>query len=462
MAATAASAHDPLPHRRRLFSDRLGDVALAAAVFVGVMGEWAIQSAWNDRPRGQFRDEFRLPSDDHEFLERGSHDGSNILGLSSAPLGESLLAVLLVAGLAIAAMLVRRQHPWPAVAMTAFAAAIGSLAIHIPFALCAAFAIALYSLAAERGWLPAAIVGAASAGVVLLTTLISGQEAAAALFVLFCLVAVAIPLLAAIATRSRRAYLSEVETRLATAELERTAEAARAVAEERVTLARDLHDVLAHSLTVVTMQVGVASHLVESHPDRAKIALDEARSAGAAAMDELKTTLALLRGEAPESRTPVPSLSDIPALVSRVAATGLPVSLSQEPATEVAAGVPESVGLVAYRVVQEGLTNVVRHAGATTPTAVTLRRDFATLVVTVADRGRPEQGPNSGVSDGSGLGLTGLAERVHALGGEFTAGAAATGGFEVRAVLPLPATSVGGITTPTSPIDTDPNRPEDR
>ncbi len=445
MAATAATAPDALPPRRRLFSDRLGDFALAAAVFVGVLGEWAIQSAWEERPRGPFRDEFRSTFDEHEYLEHSDRDGANILGLSSAPLGDSLLAVLLVVSLAMAAMLLRRQLPWLAVGLAAFAAAVGSFAIHIPFALCAAFAIALYSLAAERGWLPAAIVGGASAGVVLLATLINGEEAAGALFVLFCLVAVAIPLLAAIATRSRRAYLSEVETRLAAAELERTAEAARAVAEERVTLARDLHDVLAHSLTVVTMQVGVASHLVESHPDRAKVALDEARAAGAAAMDELKATLALLRGEAPESRNPVPSLADVPALVARVAATGLPLTLTENPATGLAAGVPESVGLVAYRVVQEGLTNVVRHAGPATPTTVALRREATTLVVTVTDAGPADPVGRDG-SSGSGLGLTGLAERVHALGGGFTAEEMATGGFEVCAVLPLP----------------DSNRPEDQ
>jgi signal transduction histidine kinase len=460
MAATAASARDPLPHRRRLFSDRLGDLALAAAVFVGVLGEWAIQTAWEERPRGPYREDFRSPSQEHEYFERGEHDGSNILGLSSAPLGDSVPAVLLVVALAMAAMLVRRRRPWLAVGLAAFAAALGSLAIHIPFALCAAFAMALYSLAAERGWLPAAIVGASAASVVLLATLINGEEAAAALFVLFCLVAVAIPLLAAIATRSRRAYLAEVETRLATAELERTAEAARAVAEERVTLARDLHDVLAHSLTVVTMQVGVASHLVESHPDRAKVALEEARLAGAAAMDELKTTLALLRGESPESRNPVPSLADIPALVARVAATGLPVSLSADPTLGPTAGVPESVGLVAYRVVQEGLTNVVRHAGATTPTSVVLARDSGSLVVTVRDEGIAQPAAHAG-NTGSGLGLTGLAERVHALGGAFTAGELAAGGFEVRAVLPVPTTNPPPPDL-TNPGRTDPKRPEDR
>ena len=75
MAATAASAPDALPPRRRLFSDRLGDLALAAAVFVGVLGEWAIQSSWEERPRGPFRDEFRSTFDDHEYLEHGDRDG---------------------------------------------------------------------------------------------------------------------------------------------------------------------------------------------------------------------------------------------------------------------------------------------------------------------------------------------------------------------------------------------------
>ena len=161
MAATAATAPDALPPRRRLFSDRLGDFALAAAVFVGVLGEWAIQSAWEERPRGPFRDEFRSTFDEHEYLEHSDRDGANILGLSSAPLGDSLLAVLLVVSLAMAAMLLRRQLPWLAVGLAAFAAAVGSFAIHIPFALCAAFAIALYSLAAERGWLhwPGCCVG---------------------------------------------------------------------------------------------------------------------------------------------------------------------------------------------------------------------------------------------------------------------------------------------------------------
>lgn len=430
------AAPAPAPPRRDSIGERLWDFALAAAAVIAVIAEYLSQVETSPSRRDRYPG---VPGvfDDHEALEHGSRQGPIVDHATSTSLALGLGMALVVAALAATALLLRRRYPYPAVALAAAAAIIGAFTIDVPLSVSAAFALVLYSFTVERGWVPAAIAGAAASAVVLMGTLIDGSETAAGLFVLFVPVVAVIPVLLGATTRSRRAYLTEVETRLAYAEQERQAVAAKAVADERVNLARDLHDVLAHSLTVVTMQVGVASHLVDSHPDRAKIALDEARHAGAAAMDELRTTLALLRGESPESTSPVPGLADIPALVARVASAGLPVRLVDELPNGTAAGLPDAVGLVAFRLVQEGLTNVVKHAGTATPTTVSLALADDDLVVGVVDAGTP-LGAAAGVGGGSGLGLVGLNERVTALGGNLVTGPTPDGGFSLVARLPVP------------------------
>ncbi|MCB9411914.1 MAG: hypothetical protein H6525_03570 [Actinobacteria bacterium] len=410
----------------RRSTDTLVNVGLAGAVFLAVVVE-----AWLRPP-----DRVPAATDDeserhHEFEELLSDEPWEVLG------GPNWPAVLLIATIAAGCILAQRRWPTAAVLVMGVTAAASVVWVHVSFAVAVAFGLTLYTLATERGWLAGGIAGMASIGVAGAIAAGSDREGEGLVVLAYAVVIVLVPLLAAANTRSRRAYLAEVQARLRQAQAEQSAVAARAVADERVRLARDLHDVLAHSLTVVNLQVGVAAHLVADHPDRARRALDEAREAGAAAIGELRTTLALMRGDEPESMAPVPGLGDIASLVASMRATGLRVEFEMN--VDPDSGVGESVGLVAYRVVQEGLTNVVRHAGVQAQATVEIAVEADRLVVIVADTGGAPM-----PSAGSGLGLTGLAERCRRLGGEFTSEHLPTGGFRIRAVLPTsPVTSDG-------------------
>lgn len=403
----------------RRSTEMLVNIALAAGVFVAVVLE-----AWL-RQVGQIPAEVAGDEESHDEPE-------DLLGEEPwEALGDATWwMVLLIAVVAAACILAQRR--WPVLATVAMGAtAVASVTlIDLSLSVAAAFGLTLYTLAAERGWLAGLAAGAASISVVAVLAAVSDREGEALLVTAFAVVIVVVPLLAAANARSRRAYLAEVQARLAQARAEQSAVAAQAVADERVRLARDLHDVLAHSLTVVNLQVGVAAHLVPDHPDRALRALEEARQAGTAAVGELRTTLALMRGDEPEGTAPVSSLGDIESLVNSVRQTGLSVELHEHLDPGFAVG--EAVGLVAFRVVQEGLTNVVRHAGVEAEAKVSVETSASGVCVRVADTGG-----NAPPAPGSGLGLKGLAERCRALGGEFTAGAAPGGGFAIQAQLPL-------------------------
>jgi signal transduction histidine kinase len=208
-------------------------------------------------------------------------------------------------------------------------------------------------------------------------------------------------------------------------------EARRRVTEERVRIARELHNVVAHHITLVNAQAGVAHHLMRANPEQAYAVLAHIKDNSRAALDELRATVGLLRqpDDAPGSRAPIPTLADLDALVSGFRASGMPVSVARvgdpspvAPATE----------LTAYRIIQEALTNTHKHASATR-TAVVLDYGVHSLRITVTDDGRP--GAPKGA--GTGHGLIGMRERATAIGGTVTAGPQPEGGFQVVADLPL-------------------------
>jgi signal transduction histidine kinase len=230
------------------------------------------------------------------------------------------------------------------------------------------------------------------------------------------------------AVRSRRAWTDEVRERLRLAEVDREREARRRVAEERLRIARELHDVMAHTVAVIAVQAGVAADVLDSDPGEARAALGSIRTATREAMAELRATLGVLRAgdDADAPLEPAPGLGQIDDLVARSNAAGLRVDLEAAGDARV---LPAAVDLTAYRVVQESLTNVVRHAHATTAT-VSVRYEPSAVVVEVRDDGRGPDGPDAG------HGLTGMGERVAALGGRFEAGPGSAGGFRVRAHLP--------------------------
>ena len=214
----------------------------------------------------------------------------------------------------------------------------------------------------------------------------------------------------------------------------RAEQARRAASEEQLRMAQELHDVVGHGLAVIAMQAGVALHVLDRDPDKARESLEAIRTMSRESLDGLRTELAQLRagaGDAPERR-PLPGVADLELLVQRVREGGVDVRLE---VTGPVAELPTEVGAAAYRIVQESLTNVLRHAGADAAT-VAVRASDARLEVEVTDRG------DGGTSAADGSGIRGMRERATALGGTLDAGPASGGGFRVRAVLPLsPAAS---------------------
>ncbi|UYQ61699.1 sensor histidine kinase [Streptomyces peucetius] len=235
------------------------------------------------------------------------------------------------------------------------------------------------------------------------------------------------------AVRSRRAFVDAMRERAERAERTREEEAGRRVAEERLRIARDLHDVVAHHIALVNVQAGVAAHVMDKRPDQAKEALAHVREASRSALNELRATVGLLRQSGdPEAPTePAPGLAVLDELVTRFRQAGLPVEVARADDGETP---PAAVDLAAYRIVQEALTNVQKHAGPDAKAEVSVVRVGSRLEVTVIDNGPAEAG---GPSDGGGHGLLGMRERVTALGGTLTAGPRYGGGFRVQAILPL-------------------------
>ncbi|TWD14045.1 histidine kinase [Streptomyces sp. T12] len=250
------------------------------------------------------------------------------------------------------------------------------------------------------------------------------------------------------AVRTRRAYLAAVEERARRAEESREREARRRVAEERVRIARELHDLVAHQITLANAQATVAAHFFDSRPEQTRASLRELVETTGHALDELRAAVGLLRqtGDTAAPDGPAPGLDRLPDLLQSFRRAGLEVSVREEGAART---VPPGVDLTAYRIVQEALTNVTKHAGGRTA-RVGLTWSSVRLTVSVADDGGTPAGPPALSDRPAGHGLIGMRERAAAVGGELTAGRRPDGGFLVSARLPLPparATAHGFDTT---------------
>ncbi len=232
------------------------------------------------------------------------------------------------------------------------------------------------------------------------------------------------------AMRFRQARTDELEERAGELERDRDRRAAAAAAEERQRIARELHDVISHSLGVMVLQAGAADQVVERDPGRAREVLASIRATGQEAIGEMSTLLGLIRPGEPGSLEPQPSLSDIERLVARTCDAGLPTGLEVEGEPR---PLPAALELSAYRIVQEGLTNTMKHAGPA-HARVTLRYGTDELSVEVADDGAAA-GRNG---HGGRRGLAGMAERVAVFGGRLDAGPAPGGGWTLRAGFPIP------------------------
>jgi signal transduction histidine kinase len=342
------------------------------------------------------------------------------------PAGDVPVPALLVFAVASAALYWRRRAPLAvlAVALAAWATTIGSDYADLGgVAIVALYSAGRYATDARRAHLG---VGAAIALIVLdnLTDPDPWGEAVLGAAVMFVAWYV-----------GRRVRLRE--ERAAQLRREQAAEAHRIVIEERARIARELHDVVAHRVSLMTVQAGAAKAVAAEDPEGALRAMGAVEEAGRQALDELRHLLGVLRPDAdPGGLGPQPGLADLPRLVEQTRGAGLEVSLASD---GVAAQLPARVDLFAYRIVQEALTNVLKHAGPGARTEVRLGTDRRGIVIEVLDDGRgaavlPAPGP--GGAGARGHGIVGMRERALLLGGTLEAGSRPGGGFTVVAHLP--------------------------
>jgi signal transduction histidine kinase len=240
-----------------------------------------------------------------------------------------------------------------------------------------------------------------------------------------------------LAVGNRRQYLRAVEARADQAERTREEEAARRVDAERLRIARELHDAVAHTLSMINVQAGAAAHVARDHPEQAAAALEAIRLASKEGLREMRSIVNVLRqSDEAEETQPAPGLAMLDDLMATTNRAGLNTTLR-------VAGIPRrltaTVDLAAYRIIQESLTNTIRHAGPASAT-VSMAWGDDRLGLEIRDTGRGASA-NGGATDvsvsGAGHGLVGMRERALAVGGTFEAGSSPDGGFAVRAELPL-------------------------
>jgi signal transduction histidine kinase len=274
-------------------------------------------------------------------------------------------------------------------------------------------------------------VAGAGMVVVAMTVVIATMEGQVATDYFFPTAFALVAWVAGRAVRMRTQLTEELHEAAVRAEEAHEAELARAATDERRRIAREMHDVVAHSVSVMVVQAGGARRILDRDPARATAAAVHIEETGRAALVEMRRLLGLL-GSGEHARAPQPTLAELDALVRRSRDAGLPVALTVlgEPRA-----LPPGIDLAAYRVVQEGLTNALRHA-AGSETEITVRWAPDALELAVADRGANDA---AGADADGGHGLVGMRERVRLYGGELWTGRRNGGGFEIRARIPLEA-----------------------
>ncbi|HMK13130.1 MAG TPA: sensor histidine kinase, partial [Acidimicrobiales bacterium] len=233
---------------------------------------------------------------------------------------------------------------------------------------------------------------------------------------------------------TRRKYLASLEEKAALLEADRERKAQQAVVDERRRIAQELHDVVAHAMSVIAVQAGVGAHVIDTNPDEARKSLAAIEATSREALQEMRRMLGVLReeGDVRGLLTAGPKSADVDALIAKVGAAGVPVTVRYE--GDRSTPIPASVRLNAYRIVQEALTNVVKHAGKASA-VVTVGNTPGLAWVEVVDNGRGVAAEPS--TDGTGAGLAGMQERVALFGGRLETGPRPGGGFRVAAYFPF-------------------------
>ncbi|MTE17341.1 sensor histidine kinase [Nocardia aurantiaca] len=345
--------------------------------------------------------------------------------------------LLIASGLAV---LLRRRRPVPVFAITAIA----SLAYYGcgfpdgPTWL--ALFIALYTLAAYGDGRRSLALAGAGIGVlsaVWLATSADIEPRAAIGWVYFRIGASVMSAALGESVRTRRVIAADAQERAELAERTREEVARARVDAERLRIAREVHDTVAHAIAIINVQAGVTAHVLDRKPEQAREALRTIEHTSSRALNEMRAVLGVLRDDDNDAgRAPNPALGQVHELVSTAREAGLEVALDENLP---AAPLPSAVGTAAYRIVQEAITNVIRHVGPTRVT-VALDHDAESMEIRVTDSGRLNfDGPRPPAETGSavGRGILGMRERCLLLGGDLSAQPRPGGGFEVRARLPL-------------------------
>jgi signal transduction histidine kinase len=299
--------------------------------------------------------------------------------------------------------------------------------------------VAGYSLALASSRRTTVLAGLALVPPVIAAIAIFGHEVIRTSEVPKNLAFVAAPLLLGSAVRERRAHLDTLVERAETAERTREEEARRRVDEERLRIARDVHDVVAHAMVAINVQAGVGAHLIDRDPDRARQTLEDIKKVSGEALNDLRATLGTLRSADDEDVAPVRparvlrELDDLGELGESLRTAGVEVDMEIDPETRM---LPASVTTTGYRIVQEALTNVVRHARGSRA-QVRVSREGDRVVIDVRDDGRGVVPAGVPAPNGTGNGVRGMRERAKAAGGTLEAGPQEGGGWRVLATLPV-------------------------
>jgi signal transduction histidine kinase len=412
---------------RRWLDSPVSDVVLALVVtFVLVLGAYS-----EGHPNQQF-------------------DVSQFHG-HSAPHPTAALTLVAVAGLALAW---RRRYPLTVLAVSTTAVAVYSLLGYVNGAALLAPVLALYAVATQVSVRRTMVAAVVTLAVLLAATAANnplGHFGGGFDIVPFMVAAV---VFAGIAVANRRAYVASIQDRA-------EQDARRRIDEERLRIARELHDVVAHTMATINVQAGVAAHVLPTKPEAAADALRVIKTASKEGLRELRAILNVLRqADDADPVQPAPGLAQLDALVEGARRSGLPITLT---VTGAPFPLPAPVDLAAYRIVQESLTNVIRHAGPASA-AVSLSYQPDEIDIDVTDTGHGAQaGPGPPAVGTAGHGQAGMRERAAAVGGTVETGPRPAGGYQVTARLPVHGRLAGvsaapPATAPTAPVEPAENR----
>jgi signal transduction histidine kinase len=376
------------------------------------------------------------------YGEGHPHNPADIAQFHRAAIPQPTVAALLL--VAVSSLVLAWRNRWPVAVLTVSAAAVIGYTLlgYVNGAALLAPAAAAYSVATNVSVRRALVASGVTLAALLAATAASDPLGAASGPVIVLPVLFAAATLGGIAVSNRRAFVGSIQARAED-------EARLRIDEERLRIARELHDVVAHTMSTINVQAAAAALLLTDRPGEAAEALAAIRAASKNGLRELRTILNVLRqADDVDPTAPAPGLAHLDALLAGVSQAGLPTTLN---VSGQRADLPAGADLAAYRIIQESLTNAIRHAGAATAT-VTLRYLDDMLLIDVTDTGRGVGAPwasNNGIGQArrarsaawqnSGHGLAGMRERAAAAGGTFEAGPAKDGGFQVTAALPLHA-----------------------